>query len=634
MTRDDPFDPPRRPGSLGRIAHYEVEAFLGRGAFGTVVRAFDEKLQRQVAIKLLSSNFGPESSAYQRFLREARAAATIRHDNVVQIYAVEETPCAYLVMECVTGETLQDRLDRVGKLEVAEAVTIGAQAARGLAAAHECGLVHRDIKPCNILVETIAGELRVKIADFGLALSKQDARLTQSGMVAGTPMYMAPEQASALSLDGRADLFSLASVLYALLTGVAPFGDTNPSLVLGRIVGHEPKPIRDRAPHVPLAVCKVVAKMHAKNPEHRYQSGREVADALLKALNEPDPPPAPPGFLASRPRRLALALGVVAVAALGTYLAMTALGNGGSGAPASGGNTPPISKGESEPGAQPNDSKPIPTPGIAEGFDWSAPKSLGMGINTKSRELYAALSTDELEIVFVRDNGLMTSLRSHRDEEFPAAQSLALAIGERQYPESVSLSGDGLRLLFQSRKPGDRVPRFWESVRSSRNDSFLAANELELPKIKNVVLASPYMTADGLTIYATANASILELRRPSLNEPFQVHVENSCESLPNGFNIACWRSQDGLSFMTARVVEVRTNPVRNLNLIFSHARGAIDKPFAPRGDVMPWGQECGIGRPWLHPSGRRMYFHTRDLKDGKVNDLDLWYSDLVPKKNP
>ncbi len=319
--RTDPFEPPGRPGSLGRLAHYEVEAFLGRGAFGTVVRAFDDKLHRLVAIKLLSQDFGPETSAYARFLREARAAANVRHDNVVQIYAVEETPRPYIVLEYIPGESLQDRLDRDGKLPVADVLAIGAQVARGLAAAHECGIVHRDIKPCNILLETVGGGTRAKIADFGLALSKAEARLTQSGMVAGTPMFMAPEQASAAPIDGRADLFSLGSVLYAMLTGQVPFADNNLSLVLGQIVGTEARPIRQVAPDVPMAVCRVVTKLHAKRPEDRYRTGTEAAEALSNCLNEPTV--ANPSITVGR-NRLLLFAGLASIVLAGAiYLAWT-----------------------------------------------------------------------------------------------------------------------------------------------------------------------------------------------------------------------------------------------------------------------------------------------------------------------
>ena len=161
------------------MGHYEVLEVLGRGAFGIVVRAFDEKLQRVVAIKVLSPHLAVTSPARKRFLREARASGGVRHENVVQIYAVEEQPLPYLVMEYIPGQTLQQRLDEVGPLE-APVLPIGEQIARGLAAAHAQGLIHRDIKPGNILIEE-GIEQKVKITDFGLARAVDDASLTQSG---------------------------------------------------------------------------------------------------------------------------------------------------------------------------------------------------------------------------------------------------------------------------------------------------------------------------------------------------------------------------------------------------------------------------------------------------------------------
>ncbi len=145
--------PPRRPDSLGRIGHYEVLEVLGKGGFGIVFRAFDETLQRVVAVKVLAPQLAATSPARKRFLREARSSAKVRHENVVQVYAVEEQPLPYLVMEFIPGETLQQRLDRTGPLETAEVVQFGRQIAEGLAAAHAMGLIHRDIKPGNILIE-------------------------------------------------------------------------------------------------------------------------------------------------------------------------------------------------------------------------------------------------------------------------------------------------------------------------------------------------------------------------------------------------------------------------------------------------------------------------------------------------
>ncbi len=178
--------PATRPAALGRLGHYEVLEVLGRGGFGIVLRAFDDVLQRVVAIKVLAPELAATSPARKRFLRKARAAAQVRHENVVQIYNVEEQPLPYLVMEFIPGETLQQRLDRTGPFDAAEVAAIGRQLAEGLAAAHAAGLIHRDVKPANVLVEDGA-RLRVKLTDFGLARAADDASLTQSGVVAGTP---------------------------------------------------------------------------------------------------------------------------------------------------------------------------------------------------------------------------------------------------------------------------------------------------------------------------------------------------------------------------------------------------------------------------------------------------------------
>src|SRR5262249_59236852 len=149
----DFLEPSTKPGSLGRLGHHEVLGIIGRGALGIVVRAFDEKLQRVVAIKVLAPHLAATSPARKRFLREARASGGVRHENVVQIYAVEELPIPYLVMEYIPGQTLQQRLDETGPLEALDVLRIGQQIASGLAAAHEQGLIHRDIKPANILLE-------------------------------------------------------------------------------------------------------------------------------------------------------------------------------------------------------------------------------------------------------------------------------------------------------------------------------------------------------------------------------------------------------------------------------------------------------------------------------------------------
>jgi urea transport system substrate-binding protein len=292
--------PSRKVGSLGRLGHYEVLEAVGRGGTGVVVRALDEKLQRVVAIKALAPLLAMSSAARQRFVREARATATITHDNVIAIHAVEETgPVPYLVMQFIDGPTLQQKLDRDGMLPVKEILRIGVQIAEGLAAAHKQGLVHRDVKPANILLEN--GVERVKLTDFGLARAGDDASMTQSGVVAGTPMYMSPEQAEGAAVDSRSDLFSLGSVMYAMCTGRPPFRAPTAVGVLRRVSEEVPRPVPEINPEIPDDLCSVIARLQAKDPADRYPTAAEVADVLRQLLARRRPPDAVPRPAPGRP---------------------------------------------------------------------------------------------------------------------------------------------------------------------------------------------------------------------------------------------------------------------------------------------------------------------------------------------
>jgi hypothetical protein len=274
-----------------------------RGGMGIVLKAFDESLHRVVAVKVMAPQLATSATARQRFVREVQAAAAVRDEHVVDIYAVEEAKgLPFFVMEYIGGQSLQERLDRTGPLEVKEILRIGMQAARGLAAAHAQGLIHRDVKPANILLEN--GVQRVKITDFGLARAADDASLTQSGVVAGTPQYMAPEQAESRALDHRADLFSLGSVLYTMCTGRAPFRASSPMAVLKRVCDDTPRPVQEVNADIPDWLAGIVVRLHAKDPGRRYQSAAEVADVLSKHLahyQQPDVPTVQPP--ASRKRR-------------------------------------------------------------------------------------------------------------------------------------------------------------------------------------------------------------------------------------------------------------------------------------------------------------------------------------------
>jgi serine/threonine protein kinase len=271
------------PDSLGRLGSYEVKGVIGRGGMGVVLKAFDPALHRNVAIKVLSPHLASHGAGRRRFLREARSAAAVAHEHVVSVFAVVETaPLPFIVMEYVPGGSLQDRLDRHGPLALPEILRIGMQTAAGLAAAHAQGLVHRDVKPANILLEN--GIERVKLTDFGLARVVADASMTQSGIVAGTPHYMAPEQARGETTDHRADLFSLGSTLYAMCTGLPPFRAETPVAVVRRVADDEPRPIREINPEIPAWLEAIVERLHAKDPAERFGSASELADLLGQCL--------------------------------------------------------------------------------------------------------------------------------------------------------------------------------------------------------------------------------------------------------------------------------------------------------------------------------------------------------------
>ena len=216
------LSPSTDPESIGRLGEIEILEVIGQGGMGVVLKGFQPELKRLVAVKVLAPQLAVSAAARRRFAREAQATAAILHPNVMPILTVHSTgKLPYLVMPYVACESLQQRIDRVGPLELVDLLRIGMQIANGLAAAHAQGLVHRDVKPANILLE--AGGERVLLTDFGLARAIDDASITRTGIIAGTPQYMSPEQARGEPVDSRSDLFSLGSVLYTLATGRPPF---------------------------------------------------------------------------------------------------------------------------------------------------------------------------------------------------------------------------------------------------------------------------------------------------------------------------------------------------------------------------------------------------------------------------
>jgi len=261
-----------------KIGHYTIVSQLGRGGMGVVYKAHEEALNRFVAIKVLTEGLTEDATFLQRFVREAQAAAGLSHPNIVQIFFIgEDGGHPYFVMEYVTGRSLNHVLREEGRSGNPRASQMILQAAHGLAAAHDKGIIHRDIKPANLILDDRG---MIKIADFGLALPVDaENRLTATGMMVGTPGYLAPEQCRGEKVDHRTDIYALGITYYQLLTGQAPFKGESPLALLKQILDEEPPDVTTLNPDVDPESRRILQKMICKDREQRYQDcHRLVAD--------------------------------------------------------------------------------------------------------------------------------------------------------------------------------------------------------------------------------------------------------------------------------------------------------------------------------------------------------------------
>ncbi len=280
----DFLEPAVHPELLGRLGRFDIERVIGTGGMGVVFKAHDGELHRAVAVKVLAPHLAHSAAARKRFAREAQAAAAVIHPNVIPIHNVaSDGKLPYLVMQYVAGESLQARVDRLGPLPIADVLRIAQQTAAGLAAAHSQGLIHRDVKPANILLEESID--RVVLSDFGLARTVDDASLTRTGIVTGTPHYMSPEQASGDAIDCRSDQFSLGCVLYFMLTGRTPFRADSAMGVLNRICHHAHRPVNQVNAAVPRELSRVVDRLLEKSASARFESAGACEAELSKLLS-------------------------------------------------------------------------------------------------------------------------------------------------------------------------------------------------------------------------------------------------------------------------------------------------------------------------------------------------------------
>ncbi|MGN9778069.1 protein kinase domain-containing protein [Micromonospora sp. H33] len=272
---------------------YRLVDRIAAGGMGEVWRAVDETLNRTVAVKMLHTRFIEEASAGERFRREARAMAALRHPGVAEVYDYGEAPLpgapglAYIVMAYVQGQPLSERIAELGRLGTAETLSIVAQTARALQAAHDVGVVHRDVKPGNLIIEP---DGHVVLVDFGIAHSPEATSLTAANQVVGTVLYMAPEQLSEKAITPAADIYALGAVAYHCLAGHPPFPGENPVVVALRRLDEEPPPLPD---DVPTAVRDLVATALAKDPDHRFPTAAAMAATAEAVAGSPGSPTAP-----------------------------------------------------------------------------------------------------------------------------------------------------------------------------------------------------------------------------------------------------------------------------------------------------------------------------------------------------
>ena len=273
--------------AVRQVGRYQVLEKIGDGAMASVYKAFDPSINRPLAIKFLHPNYSVDPEYRSRFLREARAAGMLSHPNIVTVFDVGEIEGRpYIAMELLEGGPLGDEKQTGHGLPIPEVLDVGIQLAKALDYAHSKGIVHRDIKPSNIL--RVKGGTTIKVTDFGIARIETSEMTDQTriGTVLGTPNYMSPEQAMGQKVDARSDLFSAGVVLYELLTGKRPFDAESVVTLVVRIAKEDPRPIDQLRKHVPASLRRVVDRCLNKLPDRRFQSGRELAEALIRISRE------------------------------------------------------------------------------------------------------------------------------------------------------------------------------------------------------------------------------------------------------------------------------------------------------------------------------------------------------------
>ena len=408
------------------LAHYKILEKIGSGGMGEVYLAEDTKLDRKVALKVLPPELAESEERRARFEREAKAVAALNHPNIVTIYSVEHADgIHFITMELVRGKTLTELLPRSG-FPLERFFEIAIPLADAVAAAHQENITHRDLKPDNMMV---GDDGRVKVLDFGLAKPSpaawtEDSELptqamTQQGMIVGTPQFMSPEQAQGESVDARADIFSLGTVLYLMATGQDPFRGNTPTAILSSIIKDNPAPVTDVKPELPGLLGRTIRRCLEKDPEDRLQSAKDLRNELRESKQDAesgDAEPAPASRAGNTKWILAL-IGAMAVAVVGTYLVLRATR-----------------------GAR------VDTPGMAT--------TLTQLTSQSGRELFPSLSPDGRYVVYASDSTGNWDVYSQR---VGGENAVNLTADSSSHDTQPSFSPDGDLIAFRSERDGGGI---------------------------------------------------------------------------------------------------------------------------------------------------------------------------------
>ncbi|MBS0201254.1 MAG: serine/threonine protein kinase [Planctomycetes bacterium] len=434
------LQPATDPAYLGRLSHFDVMRVLGRGGMGIVLEAFDSKLQRHVALKVLDPDLAHDEVSRKRFCREARSAASITHENVVAVHQVEKSDgdnLPYLVMQLISGESLEQRLTREKKLPLREIVRIAMEAAHGLAAAHAQGLIHRDIKPGNILLES-PGD-RVKLTDFGLARVADDVKLTTPGFVTGTPLYMAPEQALDKEADPRSDLFSFGAILYEMCAGEPPFTGNSALAILKQLSEVKHRPLRELNPEIPEWLSRTIDHLLEKRPEDRIQSAAHLAElldyewALMKTSSEDVPVVCQIALRKRAQRNRRIAIGVGATFLTVGLMAGMFLANRN--------RTPVVPVDPTAKPALKSSAEPVATLAASAGSVWS------VAFDKSGKNLAMAVEDGNVRLWDIASQSVSATLTAHR--------GMIYALRYSPNGELLATAGDdGLVKLWTLAQPG------------------------------------------------------------------------------------------------------------------------------------------------------------------------------------